>query len=110
MSVRDEIIELLSTGPKTAKEMLTLPYNRNTIQGYLKIMVEGEELYRFGSGRATCYSLDNVKPIFNTKAFPQKKVVPLKLPDLPPIMINWLGYTDKEPDPNAGEIIHGGQW
>lgn len=102
MSCRDDIIAFLQEGQKPASDMLQLPYNRNTIQGYLRLMVEGGEIYRFGAGRKSTYSLDNVQPLF-----PSKKERQIKLPDLPPIMLEWGGYTDKIPDPKLGYIVYG---
>lgn len=108
MSIKEEILEIISLGPTPAADIMALPYSRNTLQIYLKAMVEAGEIHRYGKGKQTTYTLDKVDTII--KPFPKKKEVPLVLPDLPPIMINWMGYTDKVPDPDAGEYVHGGQW
>lgn len=103
MKMREKILALLSEGEKFAAELQELG-SRSFVQGTLKELVDEGIVFKHGRAKATTYSLQ-AKP-----RFPAKKVQELVLPDLPPIMLQWGGYTDKVPDPMAGEVIHGGQW
>lgn len=106
MSVHKAILKALKRGPTPAKEIMALDYPYGLLQAQLKIMVETGEIYRFGKARATIYSLQPELKIEAKQTKPKPKI---NLPDLPPIMLQWGGYTDIEPDPRYAVLIEGVQ-
>lgn len=104
MTVKDIILREIQRKDCSTAQLEELGFHRDTIQRRTKELVEEGLVFRRGRGSKTYYT---AKP---KGEFPTKKERPLLLPDLPPLMLWWGGYTDKVPDPMAGEFVEGGQW
>ena len=107
MNTKERILEVLSQSNATSEDICKLTgLGRTAVTTNLKALMKERKVYRLKRGsNYCCYSLSK-ETVAKMRSGNAKKTKPA-LPDLPPIMLDWLGYNDKVPDPAAGEIIIG---
>lgn len=102
MSVRDELLDLVHAGDMTHQELVNIGYTRSQIHVYMAELVKEGLVFKHAKGKATYYSTNSTPA--GVKDPSRSRNAPIKLPDLPKTVLWWMGYTDKVPDPYAGDV------
>lgn len=103
MKRTDKVYQLIVSGDSTMQDILRLGLHRTTAQGAVNKLIADGLVFKRVENNTLVYSI-----FPSEKAeVPRKKERKLVLPDLPPIMLQWGGYTDLVPDPTIGRIIEG---
>ncbi len=109
MLTRDKIMTLLAKKDISSVDLSYMGYTVGEARGHLSSLFSEGRIFKYKKGNITFYTL--TKPVKKPLKHPDRSRKGTgRLPDLPPLMLNWLGYTSIKPDPHAGEIVHGGQW
>lgn len=102
MSMREELLDLVQVANMTMFEFEALGYTRSVVQAHMQSLIADGLVYKHAKGKATYYSTNPIPA--GMKDPSRSRRTEIVLPDLPPLMLWWLGYNDRVPDPNAGEV------
>jgi hypothetical protein len=102
MSVRDELYDLVMLADITPQEMYDLGYTRSQVQSHMASLIDDGLVFKHARGKATYYSRNSTPA--GVKDPSRSRRAEIVLPDLPKFVLWWMGYTDKVPDPHAGEV------
>lgn len=102
MSVRDELYSLVMLGDMTMSDFESIGYSRGTVFTHMASLMQDGLVFKHAKGKATYYSKSSTPT--GVKDPSRSRQTKIKLPDLPPVILWWMGYTDKVPDPTAGDV------
>lgn len=88
-AIRAEIYELIKSRDITAPDIATaLGYTRSVYHPHLQALVKDGKIYKIGKAKNTFYSI-------RKDSIPMTSVPEIVLPDMPPLLLDWMGYTNK---------------
>lgn len=102
MGARDELYDLVMLADVTPQEILALGYTRSQLYTHMSSLMQDGLVFKHSKGKATYYSRNPTPTEVKDPSRSRKQKI--VLPDLPEIVLWWMGYTDKVPDLDAGEV------
>lgn len=84
------VMELIKNGPVKSYDLLDIGFSSTTTNNALSQLVKEGRIVRHGHASASFYTLNGMVAEKPTKR-------EIRLPELPPIILNWMGYTDLTP-------------
>lgn len=102
MLIKDQIYEFVKRNTSVVANDVGAEFglNRWNLQKFLKELVDEGKIYRRGNAKRSFYTVD---PTAADTSKPDD--LPITLPDKPELILNWMGYNNKKPNPLQARLI-----